>query len=96
VLVTGDYKNPLDKREFGTQDYCLNCHSDSGTGTPQGTIFGEAKSNTMFTESNPHDSHNGEQNCNLCHSMHQQSTVMCLECHQFGWIDELDGSWNKK
>jgi Nitrate/TMAO reductases, membrane-bound tetraheme cytochrome c subunit len=91
-FVTGDYKTPLDKREFGTREFCLKCHSDSGGAT----TFEEAQTKTNFGESNPHDSHNGEQDCNLCHNMHQQSQVMCAECHTFNWMKNLDGSWKQQ
>jgi hypothetical protein len=54
------------------------------------------KAKTNFKESNPHDSHNGEQDCNVCHSMHGKSKVMCSQCHQFSWMNDLDASWNKE
>lgn len=82
--VTGNYENPLEKRDFGTREFCLQCHD-----------FDEVKSKTNFEESNPHDSHNGEQDCNTCHSMHQESKVMCLDCHTFEWTDDLDESWKQ-
>lgn len=80
--VTGDYKTPLDKRNFATKQFCLECHD-----------FNKIKAATAFEESNPHDSHNGEQQCYECHSMHGQSKVMCSQCHSFDWMSELDGSW---
>lgn len=83
TYATGSYATPLEKREF-SKDFCLECHDD----------FEAVKAATEFEESNPHDSHNGEQECNVCHSMHQPSKVMCSECHVFGWIDELDESWS--
>jgi len=83
-FVTGDYKTPLDKREF-SKDMCLECHN-----------FDEVKAKTNFDGTNPHDSHNGELECNTCHSMHQQSNAMCAECHAFEWIGKLDDNWNKK
>lgn len=86
--VTGSYKTPLDKREF-KRDFCLECHSEQG----EGASWEEIKTATNFEESNPHDSHNGEQECNLCHNMHQPSKAMCSECHIFDWIDELDAGW---
>lgn len=91
--ITGNYKTPLDKRNFGTREMCLKCHSSSGTGSPKGETFETAQTKTAFDESNPHDSHNGEQDCNLCHSMHQKSEVMCSQCHQFNWMSDLDESW---
>lgn len=82
--VTGDYETPLKKRDFGTRDFCLKCHD-----------FNKVKAKTAFKESNPHDSHNGKQNCNVCHSMHRKSEVMCSKCHTFEWMDKLDSSWKK-
>ena len=84
-FITGDYKVPLDKRNF-SKDFCLNCHND----------FDVVKAKTGFEESNPHESHIGEQECNTCHSMHQQSKAMCADCHNFTWLDELDDGWAKK
>ncbi|MGE5422214.1 MAG: cytochrome c3 family protein [Ignavibacteriales bacterium] len=83
-FVTGNYKTPLDKLEV-SRDFCLECHTDFDT---------KVKAATNFEESNPHDSHNGEQECNLCHTMHGQSKPMCAECHQFEWFNDLDSSWD--
>jgi uncharacterized paraquat-inducible protein A len=69
--------------------FCLNCHSENG----EGSSWEEIQAATDFDESNPHDSHNGEQNCNLCHQMHTQSKPMCVECHIFKWYDDLDEGW---
>lgn len=82
-FVTGNYQTPLEKRVF-ERDFCLECHDD----------FEEVQARTDFGESNPHDSHNGEMECNQCHSMHQQSTVMCSQCHLFLWTQDLDDSWS--
>lgn len=81
--VTGSYEVPLEKRVF-TKEFCLECHDD----------FDSIKAATDFEEGNPHDSHNGEQECNLCHSMHQPSQAMCSQCHFFSWVNELDEGWN--
>lgn len=80
--ITGNYEDPLEKREF-SKDFCLKCHDD----------WESIVAATDFEESNPHDSHLGEQECNVCHNMHRQSQIMCAECHFFGWIDDLDDSW---
>ncbi len=79
--ITGNYKTPLDKITV-SKDLCLKCHN-----------YDTVKSKTNFEESNPHDSHNGQLECNTCHSMHQQSTVFCAQCHQFSWFSKLDNSW---
>jgi cytochrome c nitrite reductase small subunit len=83
-FVTGDYKTPLDKREF-PEEFCLRCHDD----------FESVKAKTNLGDSNPHESHIGEQECYMCHSMHQQSEVVCAQCHTFTWVDDLDDSWAK-
>jgi len=82
--VTGNYESPMQKRNIGTREFCLKCHD-----------FDKIKTQTDFSESNPHDSHNGQQDCNLCHNMHRQSKVMCSQCHNFDWINKLDESWTK-
>lgn len=81
-FVTGNYQDPLEKREF-SRDFCLECHDD----------WDSIVEATDFEDSNPHDSHNGEQECNVCHNMHRQSVVMCAQCHFFSWIEQLDDSW---
>lgn len=93
--IIGDYKTPMEKHNFGTKKMCLECHSSAGTGSPKGDTFETATSKTAFAEGNPHANHNGVQDCNKCHSMHRQSKVMCAECHQFGWYNDLDSSWKK-
>lgn len=80
--ISGNYKNPLEKRSF-SQEMCLKCHQD----------FAAIQAKTDFEESNPHDSHNGKQECNVCHSMHRESELMCAQCHVFTWSQELDESW---
>lgn len=84
-FITGDYQLPLEKRQV-TKGFCLECHEDFETAVIAAT---------NFEESNPHDSHNGEMECNVCHTMHQPSEVYCAQCHEFNWMDELDNGWNK-
>lgn len=81
--ITGDYDEPMKKREF-PKALCLQCHT-----------LETAKGKTDFPEGNPHDSHEGEQECFKCHSMHQQSKTTCSECHSFPWIKELPDNWKK-
>lgn len=82
TYLTGTYQVPLEKRVF-EKEFCLECHDD----------FEAIKNATSFKEGNPHDSHNGEQECNLCHNMHQPSQVMCSQCHFFSWVNGLDEGW---
>lgn len=87
--VTGNYELPLEGPP-GDRAFCLSCHSDKGPGSS----WEEIKAATNFEESNPHDSHNGEQDCNLCHKMHGESKPMCVQCHLFNWYDELGEGWS--
>lgn len=92
--ITGDYQIPMEKHNFGTKEMCFQCHSSAGTGSPKGDTFDTATSKTAFEEGNPHANHNGVLDCNECHNMHRQSEVMCVECHEFSWYNDLDSSWN--
>lgn len=89
-FITGNYTIPLEGPP-GDRAMCLDCHSEEG----EGQSWDEIKAATNFEDSNPHDSHNGEQDCNLCHSMHDTSEVYCAQCHLFKWFDDLDESWEQ-
>lgn len=86
LYVTGTFENPMSKRKF-PNEMCTTCHND----------MEKIKAKTVFEHKgekiNPHDSHAGEQNCNECHSMHRQSTVMCSECHIQPWMNKLPADW---
>ena len=82
--VSGNYENPLEKHNFGTREFCLECHD-----------MDEVKSETNFEVTNPHDSHHGDLECYTCHSMHQESEVSCQQCHTLDWSDDLDEMWKK-
>jgi len=58
---------------------CKNCHEDHK---------GEVKTyynNGQPVEVNPHDSHQGELRCTLCHKIHEPSVLYCNQsgCHSF-------------
>ncbi|WP_425800703.1 cytochrome c3 family protein [Desulfitobacterium sp. Sab5] len=82
--ITGDYEEPMKTRQF-TKEMCLKCHN-----------YDEVKAKTAFDESNPHDSHNGELECYNCHKMHEPSTVLCSQCHQFSWMNKLPAYFQEK
>lgn len=84
AFITGDYYLPLSKLEVD-RSYCLSCHTD----------FESIIKATAFEGSNPHESHNGEQQCNVCHNMHRPSKLYCSECHIFNWMKDLDAAWDK-
>jgi cytochrome c nitrite reductase small subunit len=82
LYVSGNFEDPMGKREF-PQEFCIECHN-----------YDEVKSKTQFETSNPHDSHNGQQECYICHSMHREQELMCGKCHTYDWMDDLDDNWN--
>lgn len=72
--VTGNYTVPLEQRNFGTAEFCLECH---------GTYEDLAAATEGYAppDYNPHDSHYDELDCYTCHSMHGQSEMFCTSCH---------------
>lgn len=56
---------------------CIECH---------GQVPGEVKEyhdGGKPLKVNPHESHQGEIRCTLCHSSHGESKLYCVECHNF-------------
>lgn len=88
-FITGNYYMPLEGPP-GDRAMCLDCHSEEG----EGMSWDEIMAATKYEDSNPHDSHNGQQDCNLCHQMHEKSRPMCADCHLWKWYDDLDESWD--
>ncbi len=68
-FITGNYTLPLEGGTEIDRRFCLECHSPEG----EGSSWDEIKVATNYEESNPHDSHHGEQECNICHNMHEKS-----------------------
>ncbi|MCD8553671.1 cytochrome c3 family protein [Seleniivibrio sp.] len=58
---------------------CKTCHADH-----RGEIK-TYKNNGHEVKVNPHDSHQGELRCTLCHSIHEPSKLYCNQdgCHAF-------------
>ena len=68
-------------------DQCLACHSQNYEGLA--TL-------TQNLEPNPHKSpHHEDMDCTMCHQVHQESKLMCAECHTFDWMEDLGPSWLK-
>ena len=69
------FKTPLDKREY-PNDFCFRWH---------GSYKEVAERTKNFREKglsrNPHESHYGDLDCNLCHKSHKPSMDYCSECH---------------
>jgi hypothetical protein len=72
------YKSPLDEREYGN-DLCFRCHGS----------YQEVRERTKdFKDKgllrNPHESHYGDMDCNMCHKIHRTSIDYCSQCHETG------------
>jgi hypothetical protein len=83
AFITGNYENPLEKREF-SQDMCFQCHEEK--------TWDELKQLTEYMVitigMNPHDIPQDEAHesietneCYLCHNVHQSSVDFCSQCH---------------
>jgi hypothetical protein len=70
------YKSPLEEREYGNE-LCFRCHG-SYQDIRQRTQDYQAKGLSR----NPHESHYGDMDCNMCHKMHRTSIDYCSQCHQ--------------
>jgi hypothetical protein len=82
--VSGDYTFPLDHQAFGTRSFCLSagCHVEAD-------VIKGTKDYGGAVSYNQHDPRHGKLECNSCHSMHGQSSLMCNQCHNLklpaGW-----------
>jgi len=82
--VTGNYSLPLEMRiVFGDPkagqrngiDFCLR------SGCHEGITSIEDLRAQNYMQRNPHDNHNLNQNCYVCHQIHEQSVLWCTQCH---------------
>jgi hypothetical protein len=69
------YKVPLEEREY-SNDLCFRCH-----GSYQEIIERTKDYKGKGLSRNPHESHYGEIDCNLCHKAHRASIDYCSQCH---------------
>lgn len=88
VYMQGDFTVPLEEREYGNE-FCFDCHEPN-----EHTTYEEVIELTADLELNPHGSHLGELECDLCHKMHRVSEDYCAECHGPvatgpGWTTEV-------
>jgi hypothetical protein len=108
--VTGDYELPIEmklvngqvKEDSGDKngvEFCLraDCHEGIGTDDP----LKDLKGITADEHRNPHDSHLGNQDCSNCHQTHEQSVMMCSQCHADakvpeGWLTYKEQQDQKK
>ena len=55
---------------------CLSCHPD----------YKNAALQANKTLTNPHDSHMGDLDCELCHHQHSKSDNFCSQCHWWKYL----------
>lgn len=75
VYMQGDFTVPLEEREYGNE-FCFDCHE-----TNEHTSYEEVIQLTADLELNPHGSHLGQLECEICHKMHGLSEDYCADCH---------------
>jgi flagellar basal body-associated protein FliL len=95
--VTGDYTLPLvpfdvvpsatpREGQKSAQEFCLRAECHEGVSN-----MDELKQYMADQSRNPHNSHLGEQACSNCHKTHEQSVMVCTQCHNDapmpeGWL----------
>jgi flagellar basal body-associated protein FliL len=106
--VTGDYELPLTMKVVGKQieevpggdkngiTFCLRPECHEGI-----TTLDDLKKLTSDRHRNPHDSHLGNQDCSNCHQTHEQSVLVCSQCHgdapvPEGWLTYKEQQDQKK
>jgi fumarate reductase flavoprotein subunit len=67
-------------------ELCLGCHEHGSYEQIawRTTDLGVTDSKAKGHEANPHQPpHYDELECNSCHQIHQESTLLCWECHTY-------------
>lgn len=75
LKLTLTVKEPGEHQRSGIE-MCLRPECHEGIGS-----LDDLKKSTADLKRNVHDSHNGDQDCTTCHQQHEQSVVMCTQCH---------------
>ena len=81
AYARGEYEVPLQEHP---DEECFQCHGS----------YAEVIQGTEALELNPHESHLGELDCEICHKMHGPSVDYCAQCHGAvatgpGWTTEV-------
>ncbi|MDW7673326.1 MAG: cytochrome c3 family protein [Bacillota bacterium] len=64
------------------QETCLSCHYGS---------YDELANTTKYlVELNPHNSHDGQLDCDWCHKAHEPFNNYCGECHEYRLGDQFN------
>jgi hypothetical protein len=99
--VSGNYTIPPAPSGIGDSAFCLDCHEFDEVitaGDDYTRIAASGRSSaydSMNRGVNVHRSHEGNLECNSCHSMHGTSFMQCNNCHFLplpeGWTDAYEG-----
>lgn len=85
AFLQGEYEEPLQRQRYD-MDLCLSCH-EHGTYAQiawRTTDLGVTDSQAKGHEANPHQPpHFDKLECNSCHRIHQEGTLLCWECHAY-------------
>ncbi|MDW7673320.1 MAG: cytochrome c3 family protein [Bacillota bacterium] len=74
---------PVDKAPpTPPQETCLSCH--------YGSYEELAKTTEYLKELNPHNSHDGQLDCDWCHYAHEPFNNYCGECHSYRLGDQFN------
>ena len=94
--ITGDYEVPLTLMDYDGETFCLRseCHE----GITNRDELGQA---TADLERNPHNNHLGKIDCSQCHRTHEQSIMLCTQCHgdsevPDGWLTYTEAKAQEK
>jgi hypothetical protein len=74
--ITGDYEVPLPLMEYDGEKFCLRAECHDGI-----TNREELGQSTADLDRNPHNNHLGKIACSQCHRIHEQSIMLCTQCH---------------
>jgi hypothetical protein len=74
--VTGDYEVPLPLMKYDGVELCLTPECHEGVASQE-----DLKSLLSDQIRNPHQSHMGDIECSQCHRTHEQSIMLCTQCH---------------
>jgi len=74
ITCEGCHKENLPSKKVPTA-VCLGCHGP----------YSKLAQETNKVEPNPHDSHEGEIDCDRCHHNHKPSENYCVGCHNFAF-----------
>lgn len=79
--------NDAENEKIGSE-LCIKCHEFEDINKK--VIF-KYKGNEVL----PHSEHTSESNCTDCHRMHEESIMICAECHVQPWMKNLPSRWKQ-